>query len=77
MRGAARMYNLLTNDDLIHSYLNAVQMQLDQDFINMLITEIEKRKLPLDWEQPFTANTPLRPNYSLAEESRCDKEDKL
>ncbi|MFE5321233.1 sporulation histidine kinase inhibitor Sda [Paenibacillus sp. NPDC056579] len=39
------MYNSLGDKELIYCYAEAVRMELDPDFIRLLITEIEKRQL--------------------------------
>lgn len=36
---------LLSNDLLVDSYYKAVDMKLEQDFIDMLLVEIHRRKL--------------------------------
>jgi len=53
------MYESLTDDDLIHSYLNAVDMELDQDFIELLYTEIERRKLQINLDTLNEDRPPL------------------
>ena len=43
---------LLSDEMLIHSYNQAVQLQLDEDFIVMLLAEMHKRRLrPTEWTQ--------------------------
>lgn len=39
------MYNTLGDKELIYCYAEAVRMRLDQEFINLLLSEIEKREL--------------------------------
>jgi hypothetical protein len=42
--------NKLRDDHLIDVYLQAVEMELDSDFIHLLYSEIEKRKLKVNYE---------------------------
>lgn len=42
--------NKLRDDHLIDVYLQALEMELDEDFINLLHSEIKKRKLKVDFE---------------------------
>ncbi|WP_127582889.1 sporulation histidine kinase inhibitor Sda [Paenibacillus koleovorans] len=42
--------NKLRDDHLIDVYLQAVEMELDADFIHLLFSEIEKRKLKVNHE---------------------------
>lgn len=39
------MYNSLGDKELIYCYAEAVRMELDPDFITLLLAEIEKRRL--------------------------------
>ncbi|NOU98375.1 sporulation histidine kinase inhibitor Sda [Paenibacillus sp. LMG 31456] len=50
------MYDSLTDTDLVNSYVNAVGMKLDQDFIDMLFAELKRRKLQIQAMQSFTSN---------------------
>lgn len=36
---------LLSNETLLESYYRAVDLKLDREFINLLLAEIERRKL--------------------------------
>lgn len=38
----------LSNDTLIFSYLRAKELQLDDNFLDLLLEEINKRKLEID-----------------------------
>jgi hypothetical protein len=59
------MYDSLADHDLIHSYQNAVQMQLDQEFIMMLLTEIERRKLRKAKKPPFETGSSFMPDLNM------------
>lgn len=39
---------LISNDTLIDSYFKALDLQLDEDFVRLLLTEIKRRRLHLD-----------------------------
>lgn len=39
------MMRILSNETLIDSYLRAVDLKLEEDFIDLLLTEIKRRKL--------------------------------
>lgn len=39
------MMRILSNETLIDSYLRAVDLKLEEDFIHLLLTEIKRRKL--------------------------------
>ncbi|MDF2937313.1 MAG: Sporulation inhibitor [Paenibacillaceae bacterium] len=43
---------LLSNELLIESYLRALELQLDKDFIDMLRTEIQERKIVVPSSHP-------------------------
>ena len=36
---------MLSNESLLESYYRAVDLKLDREFINLLLAEIERRKL--------------------------------
>ncbi|MFC5401638.1 sporulation histidine kinase inhibitor Sda [Cohnella soli] len=56
--------NTLTNDQLLECYLTATTLMLDQDFIELLLIEIQKR----DIEFPITPPAAFLPP-SLTHES--------
>lgn len=43
---------LLTNELLIESYLRALELQLDREFIDLLRAEIQERNLPVPSPHP-------------------------
>ncbi|MCR8636424.1 sporulation histidine kinase inhibitor Sda [Paenibacillus radicis (ex Xue et al. 2023)] len=57
------MYDSLKDTDLVNSYVNAVGMKLDQDFIDMLFAELKRRKLQIIAKQSFTSSTPNDKSY--------------
>ena len=46
----------LSNEALIDSYLKAVDLKLDREFVMLLLAEIKRRKLKLYPEQEAKAN---------------------
>lgn len=42
---------ILSNDTLIFSYIRAKELQLDDNFLDLLLDEINKRKLEIDQSQ--------------------------
>jgi hypothetical protein len=43
-------------------------MQLDQDFIDMLLAEVERRNLPVNPEEAFISHASVNSDYLLPEE---------
>jgi hypothetical protein len=41
------MIQFLSDQHLIESYLQAIRFELEEDFINLLFNEIQKRKLKI------------------------------
>jgi developmental checkpoint coupling sporulation initiation to replication initiation len=39
---------LISNDTLIDSYLKALDLKLEEDFVHLLLAEIKRRRLDLD-----------------------------
>ncbi len=47
------MYQPLSHDCLMHCYLQAKKLRLDEDFIKLLFKEIERRELNVGAEVDF------------------------
>ncbi|MFH5181466.1 sporulation histidine kinase inhibitor Sda [Paenibacillus sp. TAB 01] len=47
------MYKEIPDEDLVECYVNAVQMQLDTDFLGLLLDALEKRNLHVPVEVPY------------------------
>lgn len=47
------MYKEIADEDLIDCYVNAVQMQLDTDFLGLLLYAMEQRNLRVSEEDLY------------------------
>lgn len=45
--------NLIKDDKLIESYLLAIDLELEADFLQLLITEIHRRNIRVGNESPY------------------------